>query len=265
MLFIFYVLLGCFAGFLSGLLGVGGGITIVPTLFFLFTHLLFINSALAMHLAIGTSLASIILTSSLTARAHHRRGAVHWPLFWAFAPGIILGSLLLGPLLATFMPALLLRYIFALFCILLSVQIAMSVTNEEQSQIVHRHHFFSPAIAIGALSSILGIAGGSLVAMLLNWYRYSMRTIIGTTAAIGLPVAVCGSIGFVIAGWHMTGLPSWTSGYIYWPAFLGIVIGSLCTNHFGAHLAHKLPVSVLKKIFAGILVLIASYLAFFNF
>lgn len=264
MLFIGYIVLGAVAGFTSGLLGVGGGLVIVPALTFLLSHYLKLSDNITLHLAIGTSLASIIITAGMSARGHHQRGVVIWPLVWRFAPGLIIGSLVLGPVLAVFLPVYVLRVIFASFCVWMSLQLLLTSKQPRDSVTDQHPHFFIPAVIIGALASIIGIAGGSLAAMVLSWYRYSMREIIGTTAAIGLPVAICGTIGFIITGWHQSGLPAWTSGYVYWPAFAGIAIGSSFANGFGVSLAHKIDVKHLKRIFAVLLLFIAIHMVWLN-
>lgn len=262
-MFFFYILLGCLVGFLSGLLGVGGGMTIVPTLLFFFTRYSGLSETLAMHLAIGTSLATIVVTTISTTHAHHKRGAVLWPLFWSFAPGIVLGALILGPITSLILSGEILRKIFAFFCAFMAFQMLTTIRKTEEFNLNTYSNFFNPGVIIGTLSSILGIAGGSLATVLLNWYKISMHNIVATTAAIGLPVAICGTIGFIFIGWHVQGLPKWSSGFVYWPAFIGIVSGSVCTAPLGVMLAHSFPVSRLKKIFAGMLIVMGVELFWF--
>jgi uncharacterized membrane protein YfcA len=269
MIFVCYLLLGLFVGFLAGLLGVGGGMTIVPTLLYLFTHYIGISNSLAIRLAIGTSLATIIVTAITTTLAHHKRGAILWPLFWTLAPGVIIGALLLGPAVSLILPANVLRQIFAIFCILMAFQ--MFLASKTHAEVVSapnkflkpgfqknsNRKFLGSGIIVGTLSSLLGVAGGVFIVALLNWHKVSMRNIVGTTAAIGLPIAISGTIAFIITGWHETGLPKWSSGFVYWPAFLGIVCTSIFTAPLGVRLAHHLPVTSLKKIFAIFLIAVA--------
>lgn len=253
-----YFLIGGTAGFLSGLLGIGGGMIIVPALLFLFTHALNLSANISTHLAIGTSMASIILTTAFATYQHNKRHAVMWAVFGAVIPGVIIGAAVLGPLVASFLSGKILRIIFAVFCLVMAAQIFFSIKSREEQLPVDKPHFFGPSLFIGMLSAILGIAGGSLTAILLNWYRYPMRKIVGTSVAIGVPVAIFGTLGLIIGGLDTQGLPKGASGYVYWPAFVGIVLGSFCTTPLGVYFAHKLRTSVLKKCFALLLVVIAG-------
>ncbi len=255
----YFLLLGVITGFLAGLLGVGGGMLIVPFLLFLFTHHMALSENIAMHLAVGTSLATVVISTLLAALAHHKRGAILWQVLKTFVPGVVVGALILGPLFATFLSGIQLKSFFAIFCLLMSIQMIFTPRLGKAAPAPHPH-FFSLAVLIGTISSILGIAGGSLVTVVLNWYRYPMRNIVATAAAIGLPLSLCGTIGFIITSWHFTGLPKWSSGLIYWPAFIGIVLGSIPTAPLGAAAAHQLPVKHLQKLFAAMLFLVGVHM-----
>ncbi|MFI4955503.1 MAG: sulfite exporter TauE/SafE family protein, partial [Gammaproteobacteria bacterium] len=149
-----------------------------------------------------------------------------------------------------------LEIIFALFCIVVSIQMLMDFKVHAAVKKPSNLQIHSAGVIIGSLSTILGIGGGSLTASFLNYYNVPIRTIVGTCAAVGLPIALAGTLGIIIASIGKIGLPAWSTGYIYWPAFLGIVLTSIIVAPLGAHLAHKLPVGVLKKIFALMLLFI---------
>ncbi len=247
-----YLLLGAFAGLVAGLLGVGGGLIIVPVLAFVFAEQ-GVAGPVTMHLAIGTSLASIVFTSISSVRAHHRHGAVLWPVFWQLLPGIVAGALL-GAWIADRLATRPLQIFFALFELFVALQLSLNIRPAPQRALPGRFGLFGAGGVIGAVSSLLGIGGGTLTVPFLIWCNVAMRKAVATSAACGLPIAVAGGLGFVIAGWNDARLPAASSGYLYWPAFAGIVIASVLTAPLGARLAHRLPATTLKRIFALLLV-----------
>ncbi len=246
-----YLATGAFAGVLAGLLGVGGGLVIVPILALSFAAQ-GVAAEVQMHLAIGTSLATIIFTSLSSVAAHHRRGAVGWPVFRRLAPGITLGALL-GALLARWLPALSLRYLFGVFELLVAIQMAFSLKPAPHRRLPGRWGMSVVGTLIGGVSALLGIGGGTLTVPFLLWCNETIQRAIATAAACGLPIAVAGAVGFVVSGWGERQLPSWSSGYLYWPALCGLVIASVLFAPLGARLAHSLPTMVLKRLFALVL------------
>jgi len=248
--------LGAFAGVLAGLLGVGGGLVIVPVLAMLFYQAGF-SPAVIMHLAIGTSLASIVLTSLSSVWAHHRRGAVRWALFATLAPGIVLGALL-GALVAHHLPSDKLRTVFGLFELVVALQMGMNLRPPAQRGLPGRLGMGLAGGVIGTVSAVVGIGGGTMTVPFLQWCNVPMRQAVATSAACGLPIAVAGAAGFVVTGWREGALPSGSSGYLYWPAFWGIVSASVLFAPLGARLAHRLPAAALKRFFALFLLLLAS-------
>ncbi len=250
-----YLLLGAFAGLMAGLLGVGGGLVIVPVLAFVFAQQ-GVAEPVIMHLAIGTSLATIVFTSLSSVHAHHRHGAVLWPVFWQLLPGIVMGALF-GAWVADRLATTPLRIFFALFEFYVAVQLTLNIRPAPHRVLPGRAGLFGAGGMIGTVSSLVGIGGGTLTVPFLLWCNVAMRQAVGTSAACGLPIAVAGSLGFVIAGWDETGLPSGSTGYVYWPAFAGIVAASILTAPLGARLAQVLPAATLKRIFAGLLVIFA--------
>lgn len=243
-----YLLIGGFAGLLAGLLGVGGGLLIVPFLAWCFVEQGF-NSAWIMHLAVGSSLATIVVTSISSVRAHHRRAAVRWDLFWLLLPGIVIGAFA-GAQLARIVDTAFLRYLFASFELLVAIQMGFGIQPAAHRTVPGWRRSGAAGGVIGALSALVGIGGGTMTVPWLLWNRIAMHQAIGTSAAVGLPIAVAGAAGFVWAGWGQVGLPGWSSGFIYWPAFLGIAMMSVLTAPLGAHWAHQLPARRLKRLFA---------------
>jgi len=241
-----YLLLGAFAGVLAGLLGVGGGLVIVPVLAFIFGDRGFES---IMHMAVGTSLATIVLTSISSVRAHHRRGAVRWEVFARLTPGIILGALA-GAALAEQMPSDRLRLVFGVFELLVALQMALSLRPAPHRQLPGSAGMFTAGGAIGTISAVVGIGGGSLSVPFLAWCNVPMRNAIATSAACGLPISLAGAVGFAFAGWGEPRLPDYTLGYVYLPAFAGVVTASVLFAPVGARLAHSLPATTLKRFFA---------------
>ncbi|MCL5668809.1 MAG: sulfite exporter TauE/SafE family protein [Gammaproteobacteria bacterium] len=243
-----YPLAGVLVGVIAGLFGVGGGLIIVPVLVFIF-HGQGIAPELTMHLAIGTSLATIMVTSLSSVRAHHRHGAVLWPVFRQLAPGIVAGALL-GSYIVDQLPNATLRVIFGVFELLVAVQIGFGVKAAPHRQLPGWTGMSIAGVVIGKVSAIIGIGGGTLTVPFLMWCNVGIRQAVATSSACGLPIAVAGALGFIVAGWNETQLPAWSTGYIYWPAFAGIAAASVLFAPLGAKLAHTLPAEKLKRYFA---------------
>lgn len=257
-----YLVLGSFAGFIAGLFGVGGGLIIVPALVFLFQQQHVAMSGL-MQLALGTSLATIVITSLASIVAHQRQGNVRWEFFRRLAPGIIIG-VFCGSWIADRIDGDILRTGFSIFVILVAVQISFELRPEGHDRSAGKHELGLAGMLIGLVSALVGIGGGTLTTPYLLWNAVSIRQAIGTSAACGLPIALFGSIGYMIAGLDADQLPVGSSGYIYWPAWLGIVTTSMLFAPLGARLTGLLPTRVLKRIFALLLMVIAIRLLFFD-
>ncbi len=251
---LYYLLLGAVAGTLAGMLGIGGGLIIVPALAFTFETQGF-DEAIIMHLALGTSLATIVVTSLSSIRTHHHHAAVMWPIVARLSGGIVVGALC-GALLADQLASTWLQKIFALFTLLVAVQMAFELRPVAARQFPGRVALAGAGAVIGTVSALVGIGGGTITTPFLLWCNTTARKAIATSAACGLPVAVAGAVGYWIAGSGVASLPPGSSGYLYWPALLGVVATSVVFSSLGAKLTHRLPVKVLKKGFVLLLLII---------
>jgi uncharacterized membrane protein YfcA len=247
--------LGLVVGFVAGLLGVGGGLIIVPVLIFLL-HGQGLAPGLEPQLALGTSLASILFTSLSSMRAHHRHGAVEWPLVRRIAPGIVLGTLA-GAVLAAQMPAFVLKVFFVAFLFYAAIQMWLDFKPAPHRELPGRTNTILAGGVIGAVSSWVGIGGGTLSVPFMLWHNVTLHRAIATSSAIGFPIALAGTVGYVLSGWNVAGLPAGSLGFVYLPALLGIVLGSVLTAPLGARTAHRLPIRPLKRIFALLLLALA--------
>lgn len=259
---VYFLVLGSFAGLVAGLLGVGGGLIIVPVLSWLFSQQN-IDSSVVVHLAVGTSLATIIFTSISSVRAHHQHGAVQWPIFVSITPGIIIGALL-GAAIARYMPTSVLSNFFAVFEILVAIQMAFAIKPKASHNLPSMWIVALAGIVIGSISAIVGIGGGTMTVPYLVWCNVAMRKAVATSAAVGLPIAIAGATGFAIAGWDHPDIPVDNWGFIVPEAFIGIVIASVLFAPLGARIAHRISPVYLKRIFALFLFLLGiKMLAFY--
>ncbi|MCL6270389.1 sulfite exporter TauE/SafE family protein [Sansalvadorimonas sp. 2012CJ34-2] len=248
-----YLLTGSVAGTLAGLFGVGGGLIIVPALVFAFP-LQGINPEVVTHLAVGTSLATIVPTSVSSTLSHHRNKAVVWSIFPMLMAGIVLGAWL-GVMTAISISGGALQVLIGTGAILIGLRMLLVKTQESSAP----HGDFnqkllgSGGVLIGYASSIFGIGGGTMTVPFLSKLGVRMQHAVGTSAACGLPIAVTGALANVILGSDIEGLPAYSTGLVYWPAFLGIVLMSVPFARVGAKLAHSLPALTLKRLFACLL------------
>lgn len=249
-----YLVLGAFAGLAAGLFGIGGGLLIVPVLVFSF-ELQGESAEVLTHMAVATSLATICFTSVSSIRAHQKRGAVAWPLFKPIAVGILFGALI-GVNTAVMLPGYLLQIALGVFVILIAAQMAFNLQPPQGPDAPGKKELVLSGGVIGWASSIFGIGGGTLTVPYLSWRRQEMRVAVATSAACGLPIALVGSLTNIWVGWDHPELPAWSLGYVYFPAFAGIIISSTPFAKLGARLAHSLPQAVLKKCFAVFLLLV---------
>lgn len=254
--FLLYLALGACAGVLAGLFGVGGGIIIVPVLVFSFTLQGF-DSEVLTHLAVGTSLATIVFTSIQSVRAHHRMGAVRWPVFAWMTVGILIGAGF-GALTASYIAGPNLQKIIGVFAILVAIQMALDLKPKSSRGVPGKPGLTAAGVVIGWASAIFGIGGGSLTVPFLTWRSLTMQQAVATSSACGFPIAVASAISFMILGWHDPLLPPHSLGFVYLPALIGIAVTSMFFARFGARLAHKLSPRVLKRLFALLLVVVGT-------
>lgn len=252
-----YMIIGLLTGILSGLLGLGGGILIVPALAWLFSWQNF-PSDLSMHMATSTSLAIVMLTTAVTTWSQQKRKAVAWEFLRYLVPGMVLGAII-GTSWGQYLSSQSLRYAFAAFCFILSIKLIL--THEPSLAvkpiITSKAWLFFAGVVAGVLAGLLGIGGGAILIPILMWFGLSMPVVSGTAAACTFPTAVTGTILSIVVGLHISGLPAYSLGYIYLPAVLILGIGSMIAVPVGVALAHRLPEKIVKRIFGVILMLIA--------
>ena len=246
-LVLLFLLLGSVAGFVAGLLGVGGGGLMVPVLATIFIHQ-GIPKSHVMHLALGTSMASIVMTALSSIMAHHRRNAVLWPIFHFMAPGVLLGTFA-ATFLVAWVNTTFLAMFFSVFMACVALQLLFGLKPHQTRSLLNRWVHSVVGLIIGGVSALVSIGGGSMTVPYLAWQNIPMARAIGTSAAVGLPIALAGTVGFIING-HGERITTEITGFIYWPAVLIISIASFICAPLGVKLAHTLPVAILKKVFA---------------
>jgi len=251
-----YFALGTVAGFLAGLFGVGGGLVLVPVLIFLYDLQKFPTEHM-MHLALGTSMAAILFTSLASLREHHKHGAVNWPVVRNITPGILIGTGI-GASLAASIPTGGLAIFFALFVYTVAAQILLGVRPHASRQLPGTSGMTATGVLTGWLSSMVSIGGGSIVVPFLVWCNIPLRNAIGTSAAIGFPVAVGGTIGYIFIGMNIDLLPANSLGFVYLPALFWIALASAISAPLGAKGTHRLKTGILRKLFALLLVVLAT-------
>ncbi len=251
---ILYAILGIIAGLLAGLLGIGGGIIIVPMLTYSF-ELLHFPQQYIMHLALGTSMACILFTSISSAYSHHRHKNVLWKIVLSIAPSILLGTFL-GSFIASRIPTKFLQIFFSLFLFFVSIQLITGKTPKPNRQLPTIKGMSIIGGFIGIISSLVGIGGGTLSVPFMIFHNVEIRKAIGTSAAIGISIAFAGTCGYFVNGIQVPKLPDFSLGYIYLPALLGITLFSTFTSPLGAKLTQKLPTQKIKKYFSILLLII---------
>jgi len=257
-LIVAFVALGAIVGFLAGLLGLGGGMTMVPVLTFVFTRQGFAADHVV-HLAVATATATILFTSIASTREHHRHGAVLWRVVAGMAPGVIVGSFV-GPQVVGSMSTPILATFFGLFVVVAATQILLDRKPRPTRELPGAAGLVAVGGGIGLIASMVGAGGAFMTVPFMAACNVELRKCVATSAALGLPVAIAGTIGFIVAGARAAGLPPWSIGYVYVPALLAIVIGSVACAPMGARAAHRWPVKALRRAFAGVLYALAAYM-----
>lgn len=261
-----YFAIGIFAGTMSGLLGIGGGIVVVPALAALFLHFDVMPETLFMKMAIGTSLAIMIVTLTSSVFAHHRRRSVNWPLVKRIFPCLMLG-VLVGAILVRFLPSNFLSRFFSLFLFVIGIQLLIKKSNKNVLKIIPQeipnHFIWFFSFIIGILSSLLGAGGGTMWVPFFLWRRLPMREAVGTSVACGIVASSIATVSFIISGFFIPPMIPWSTSYIYWPAFFGVSVMSVLFAPIGASFANKLPNEMLRRIFAVFMLLVAIDMSFF--
>lgn len=253
-----YLALGGVVGLFAGLFGIGGGLFLVPALLLLFEMQHF-PVEYGMHLALGTSMATILFTSLSSMRKHHQHGAVNWVVVRSITPGILLGTLL-GALFAAAISPRALGVFFALFVYFAALQMLLDARPKATRQLPGRPGMALVGTFTGWISSLVSIGGGTVVVPFLVWCNVPLRNAIGTSAAIGFPVAVGGTVGYIVGGISLHTLPTPNLGFVYLPALLWVALASVMTAPLGAKATHYMKVGLLRKLFAVLLLVLATRL-----
>lgn len=253
--FLLYLVLGVFSGVLAGLFGIGGGLIIVPVLVYSFTAQGLDPNVLT-HMAVGTSLATIVFTSINSIAGHQKRGAINWYLVRWITVGVLVGAVV-GGRVASLLPGADLQLVIGVFAICMAIQLYFGLgtknTAGEPFREPSKLWLSISGTVVGCASALFGIGGGSLTVPLLSWRRLPMQQAVGTSAACGMPIAIFGALSFIYFGWGEANRPPHSFGFIYLPALVGIAVTSMFSAGIGVKLAHKLSPVMLKKLFAVLL------------
>jgi uncharacterized membrane protein YfcA len=261
LLLIEHALLGLGSGFLAGLLGIGGGMLMVPFLTFFLTQQ-GVQADLAVKMAIATSMATIMFTSISSVRAHHKRGAVRWDLVKTLAPGIVVGSLVASLGVFALLKGAYLAIFFGLFVGFSATQMFLDKKPKPTRKLPGTGGRLAAGGGIGFLSGLVGAGGGFISVPFMTWCNVPIHNAVATSAGLGFPIALANVVGYVVAGQSVANLPSGSLGYVWLPALGVIAVASMLTAPLGAKAAHRLPVATLKRVFASVLYLLAGYMLY---
>lgn len=249
-----YLLVGALSGVLAGLFGVGGGLILVPALIYSLKAQ-GVSADVLTHIAVGTSLATIVFTSINSVIAHQKHKAILWQLVKPISFGVLFGAAL-GAMTAAQIQGPTLQKIIGAFALTMSAQMAFNLAPKTRRPPPGTAGLMAAGGFIGWASAFFGIAGGSLTVPFLVWRSVVMQKAVATSAACGVPIALAAAIAYVITGWGAAGLPNWSTGFVYWPALVGMASTSMLFARFGARLAHRLDALLLKRLFALMLLVI---------
>jgi uncharacterized membrane protein YfcA len=255
------LLLGCFTGLLAGLLGIGGGMLLVPFMTLILSTR-GVPAALSVKMAIATSMATILFTSISSVRAHHARGAVRWDLVRTLAPGIVAGGLVAGAGVFALLKGTTLALVFALFVGFSATQMLLNKKPPASRQMPGPAGRFAAGGVIGFISGLVGAGGGFISVPFMTWCNVAMHGAVATSAALGFPIALANTAGYVIGGWGMDNPLPGSLGYLWLPALAVIASASVLFAPLGARAAHAMNVQQLKRAFAGMLYLLALYMLY---
>jgi uncharacterized protein len=258
MIILVYLSLGALSGLLAGLFGIGGGLIMVPVLVLAFTAQGFPAEVLT-HMAIATSLGATIFTATSSIYSHHRQSGICWSLFLPLACGMLIGAFT-GVHTALQLPGYQLQFLLGVFVLLMALHLMIEVRPKQVKSMFNHSPLALAGTLIGWISTIFGLGGGILTVPLLVWRSLPIKQAVGTAAACSFPIALTGAVTNVVVSWETPSLPSYSMGYIYLPAVLGVVITSTVAAHLGSRLAHHLPNHILQRIFIVFLILIGLHM-----
>ena len=259
-LIVVYLVVGVFVGLLAGLLGVGGGTVIVPILD-ITLPLQDIDFSVVHHMALATSMANIMFTSITSARSHSKRGTVRWDIVKAMTPGLLLGTLC-GTFVVSSIPTVPLKIVFCVFLLYTAFQMILDVKPKSAHPLPGRVGLFLAGSFVGVVASFVGIGGGVIIIPFLTMCSVPMINAIGASAAMGFPIALAGTIGFIYNGWGHAALPDYSLGFVYLPALAGLVVASMLVTPYGVKLSHTLPIKTLKRCFGVVLLAMVARMAY---
>lgn len=254
--YVAYLLLGAFVGFFAGLFGIGGGLVMVPVLSWLFEAQQ-LSGDQNLHIALGTSMAAILYTAASSAYTHHSHGAVNLRIVRNMIPGLLFGTLL-GALFASRIPPFHLTIFFALFVYFSATQMLLGLKPEATRQLPGRLGMTLAGTGIGCISSLVSVGGGVISVPFMLMHNVPLKQAIGTSAALGFPIALGGTAGYIVSGLMRHTLPGGTLGFVYLPALLMLAAGSMFTTPLGARATHRLPVGLLRRGFSLLLFVLAT-------
>jgi len=255
MMWIEFALIGLLAGYLAGFLGIGGGFVVVPALAFLFLRDP-VTAPWAIHMAVATSLSVMLVTSLSSLLAHHRKGAIYWPLVRSMAVGLMAGAIL-GAAIADYLQGEILIRVFGLFAILAGLQLMLGRHSDGEKPLPGQLSTSAAGGVIGFISALIGIGGGAMTVPWLLWHGVQAQRAVATSAACGYPIAIAGSLSFVLLG-RGGGLPDEALGYVYLPAFAGIALAGALAAPLGAATVHRLPPRAVRRVFGLFLAFVGA-------
>lgn len=256
--------LGAFVGFAAGLLGIGGGMLLVPFLNYMLPRI-GIPQDLAVHAAIATAMGTIIFTSLSSIRAHHKRGAIHWDVVRLMVPGIVLGGFVSGGAIFAMISNELLAIIFVAFVYISALRMLRKSNPDATPVLPPKWVTTAFGFVVGVVSGLLGAGGGFLSVPYLVRARIIMAQAVATSAALGFFIAVANSLGYIWSGYTETKNIPGMLGYNYWPALIALTIMSVLTAPLGAAAAHRLPINTLKRVFAALLFILGTQMIYETF